>query len=141
MGNAGSPHYVRLASDICVFKKSDSGLQLLLIQRRKAPFKGDWALPGGRLEADEDLDQCATRELLEETGLASVFIKHFANFSAPQRDPRERTVSAAYIAQASADAVISAGSDASRVAWVPVSSLPPWAFDHDQIGLSALSPL
>lgn len=134
-------HYARLATDICVFRQADVSLQILLILRKKAPFEGCWALPGGRLEADETLDQCAVRELQEETGLTPVFIQQFANFSDPQRDSRERTVSAAYIACAATDAVVVAGSDAAFARWFLITSLPALAFDHALIlqeGLCAL---
>lgn len=137
-------HYVCLATDICVFSRKDGQLQVLLIRRDKEPFKGNWALPGGRLEPDETLEQCAARELMEETGLHPDRIWHFANFSNPQRDPRVRTVSAAYFAWITNDINVIAGSDASAAEWFQVSSLPPLAFDHNlilQAGLLALERL
>ena len=141
MKKPDTAHYVRLAVDICVFRKVDLDIQVLLIQRRKYPFQGSWALPGGRLEADESLDQCAVRELLEETGLHAISIRHFANFSEPHRDPRERTVAAAYIARVASDAEVVAGSDASMAKWFSTSDLPPLAFDHKQILQIALISL
>lgn len=141
MKKSGTAHYVRLAADICVFRSLDLDIQTLLIQRRKSPFQGSWALPGGRLEADESLDQCAARELLEETGLRAISLKHFVNFSDPVRDPRERTVAAAYIARVAIDAEVVAGSDASRAKWFSTSDLPPLAFDHKQILQTALTSL
>lgn len=127
-------HLVRLATDICVFRHRDDLTEILLIKRLNPPFAGEWALPGGRLEAGENLDACAIRELYEETGLQPQTIEHFANFSDPDRDPRERTVSAVYIAMAgdNSDQAI-AGSDAKDVRWFPLSSLPELAFDHELI--------
>lgn len=141
MKKSDTPHLARLAADICVLRRVDDEVQLLLIQRGKPPFEGYWALPGGRLEADETLDQCAARELLEETGLRPILLRHFANFSDPQRDPRERTVSAAYVARVEDGAKVVAGSDAAEAKWFSITSLPPLAFDHPMIvktGLVAL---
>jgi 8-oxo-dGTP diphosphatase len=134
-------HRVRLAADICVLRSMDGNQQILLIRRGNPPFKGSWALPGGRLEANETLDQCAIRELLEETDLNPTSIDHFANFSDPQRDPRERTVSAAYIAWVASDACPRAGSDAAQIRWFSTSALPPLAFDHDLIIQTCISVL
>ena len=139
MSHADKAHRLRMAADICVLRRRDNDLEVLLISRANDPFKGCWALPGGRLEADENLDQCATRELQEETGLIPESIAFCANFSEPSRDPRERTVSAAYIARVSESAEAKAGSDAKQTAWFPVSSLPKLAFDHQRVLETCLS--
>ena len=138
MNEKRPPHHVRLAADICVYRQAGDEIQFLLIRRAKPPFEGCWALPGGRLEADETLDQCASRELLEETGLRAVELRHLANFSEPMRDPRERTVSAAYIARVADDAKAVAATDAVAVEWFLTSSLPELAFDHHLILRKAL---
>jgi len=132
-------HQVRLAADICVFRQRDGLMEILLIKRLKPPFAEEWALPGGHLEAGENLDACAIRELHEETGLRPQSIEHFANFSDPSRDPRGRTVSAAYVAIVSdnSDQAV-AGSDAKDACWFSVSSLPGLAFDHELIICRAL---
>lgn len=132
---------VMLTADICVFTMNNKHLHVLLVCRKKEPFRGCWALPGGRQNPEETLDDCATRELQEETGLKQVNLRHFANFSKPGRDPRGRTVSAAYIAWADNSVNIIPGSDASATKWFPVNSLPQLAFDHDQILKSAMKVL
>lgn len=141
MSNMDKAHRLRMAADICALRRLDGDLQVLLIRRGKDPFKGCWALPGGRLEADENLDQCAVRELREETGLNPESIRQFATFSEPLRDPRERTVSAAYIAWIADTSEINAGSDATVAAWFSISSLPDLAFDHATILEACLSTL
>ena len=133
MNKHNKAHRLRMATDICALRYQDGKLQILLIRRSKEPFKGFWALPGGRLEADESLDQCAVRELQEETGLYSKDIRHFATFSDPLRDPRERTISACYITWIDDDAKVKAGSDAVMASWFSTSSLPDLAFDHKKI--------
>lgn len=143
---AGGYHYryphPAVAADIAIFTVREGRLMLLLIKRLGAPFAGQWALPGGFLSMDEDLDSCARRELLEETGVDTAFLEHFGNFSAPDRDPRERVISVAYLALIGFDKLSpKAGSDAAEVGWFELSSLPALAFDHDQIIQAALKAL
>lgn len=141
MNSTDSGNLVCLAADICVFTRIDDRLNILLIRRDREPFSGCWALPGGRLESNETLDQCALRELLEETGLRPDKIRHFANFSDPDRDPRQQTVSAAYIAWIDDNMETYAGSDAAAAEWFPVTSPPQLAFDHDSILKTAILEL
>ena len=120
-----------VATDICVFSVVAADLRLLLIKRAKPPFRGSWALPGGFLKADEDLDSCARRELREETGIAAAALHQFGIFSDPERDPRERVISVAYLALVpAATARLAAGSDAAAAGWFSVAGLPDLAFDH-----------
>ncbi len=109
-------------------------LSVLLIQRRNPPYRGMWALPGGFLDIDEDLEVCATRELMEETGIEGIYLEQLYTFGNPQRDPRERVVSIAYFALTPSDSLSpKASSDAALTAWFPVNELPELAFDHAQI--------
>ena len=108
--------------------------EVLLVRRGGEPFKGCWALPGGFMEMDETIEHCAIRELEEETGLVVTEqqIRLIGVYSAPGRDPRGRTVTAAYaVSVGNEDAV--AGDDAAEVRWWPLGALPPLAFDHAQI--------
>ena len=123
-----------VTTDVVIFTIRDDRLQLLLIRRGGEPFKGMWALPGGFLDIDEDLDQCAARELEEETGLTDVYLEQLYTFGRPQRDPRERVISIAYYALIPSQKMrLQAASDAAEAAWFPVSDLPPLAFDHQEI--------
>lgn len=123
-----------VTTDIVVLMIFDACLHALLIERGSPPFQGSWALPGGFLEPDEDLDNCAARELEEETGLSGVSLEQLQAFSRPDRDPRERVVSVAYLALiAPPQARVRAASDAARAAWHPLDELPPLAFDHADI--------
>lgn len=131
-----------VATDIAVFTLRQGALHVLLIERGGEPFKGAWALPGGFLQPDEELDQCARRELKEETGVDADLLVQFATFSAPDRDPRERVISVAYLALMASDELrIAASTDAAQARWFPVAQLPALAFDHDRILAQALQVL
>ncbi|MGB5830566.1 MAG: NUDIX domain-containing protein [Thiohalocapsa sp.] len=123
-----------VTTDVVLFTIRDEGLELLLIRRGNPPFKDCWALPGGFLDIDEDLDRCAARELEEETGLADLYLEQLRTFGALGRDPRERVISVAYFALAPAERLhIQAGDDAAEARWHSLPNLPELAFDHAEI--------
>jgi 8-oxo-dGTP diphosphatase len=123
-----------VTTDVVLFTLRDGALSVLLIERRNPPYQGMWALPGGFLEIDEDLEHCAKRELREETGIEGVYLEQLYTFGAPRRDPRERIISVTYFALTRSDSLQpKAASDAAGVAWFAVSELPQLAFDHAQI--------
>jgi 8-oxo-dGTP diphosphatase len=123
-----------VTTDVVLFTLRDNGLCVLLIERLNEPHQGMWALPGGFLEIDEDLETCAKRELHEETGIKGVYLEQLYTFGAPERDPRERIISVTYFALARSDNLQpKAASDAAQVAWFALTELPPLAFDHDEI--------
>lgn len=113
---------------------------VLLVERGAEPFAGSLALPGGFVLPDESSDAAARRELLEETGvaeadLAGVHLEQLATFSGPDRDPRMRVVSVAYLALSPAKPEPTPGTDAAAAHWVPVEDAlaGPLAFDHAEI--------
>ncbi len=109
-------------------------LQVLLIQRKLPPYRGEWALPGGFVHLEESLEAAARRELWEETGVEDVFLEQLYTFGNPDRDPRDRVVSVAYYALISlADHPLQAKTDAQDTDWFALDALPPLAFDHRQI--------
>jgi 8-oxo-dGTP diphosphatase len=131
-----------LAVDAVVFGFDDHGLSVLLIERGLEPFAGKWALPGGFVRMDEDLDAAVRRELQEETGLEKVFLEQLRAFGAPGRDPRERVVTVAWVALVKLlDHRVRAATDARRAAWFAVDDLPALAFDHETIVQAALAHL
>ena len=128
-----------VTTDCLVFRKIDSVWSVLLIERGNEPFKGCWALPGGFLEMEEDLDACAARELQEETRLTGIELHQLYAFGAPNRDPRHRTISVAYWGVDNTERQAVGSDDAVEARWFALDKLPNLAFDHEQILQKALS--
>ncbi|MDT7803377.1 MAG: 8-oxo-dGTP diphosphatase [Actinomycetota bacterium] len=132
----GHPPFA-VTADLVVLTLTGDELCALVVRRGVEPFLGGWALPGGFVRADEDLEDAARRELAEETGLApgTVHIEQLAGYGAPDRDPRMRVVTVAYLALAPDLPVPRAGTDAADARWAPVRALAGerLAFDHDRI--------
>ncbi|MBQ6067881.1 MAG: NUDIX hydrolase [Bacteroidales bacterium] len=128
-----------LTADCVVLGREDNGSRkVLLIRRAHPPYEGCWALPGGFMEMDETLEQCALRELQEETGLSPIGkIEELKSFSTVDRDPRGRTVTVAYLIEMPLTKV-KGSDDAAEARWFPLDELPPLAFDHEEIMKVAL---
>jgi len=120
--------------DITIFTVRNDELNILLIKRAEPPFQGEWAIPGGFVMENEDLEAAAERELVEETGVSGVYLEQLFTFGAPGRDPRGHTVTVAYSALIPSDNLeLTASTDAEGVAWFAIDKLPELAFDHDDI--------
>lgn len=127
------PH-AAITADCVVFGFDGAKLNVLLIERGINPHKGKWALPGGFLRIDETIEDCAKRELCEETGLEDVYLEQFHVFSSLDRDPRERVLTVAFIAMVrKSEFRLLAGDDAAKASWFAIDELPELAFDHEQI--------
>ena len=123
----------------CVVMTKEAVPQVLLIERGNDPFKGCWAFPGGFLNMDETTEQCAIRELEEETRLKVSDIHQIGAYSKVDRDPRGRTITVAYLAIIDAPAEVSGQDDAAKAKWFPINELPPLAFDHENIMRDAIA--
>ena len=123
-----------VTTDIVLFTVADGNLLILLIERKHEPEKGKWALPGGFLEIDEELDACVMRELEEETGVSGIYLEQLHTFGNVNRDPRERVITVAHLAIIPAEkSALNAGSDAQSAGWFSIFHLPDLAFDHNTI--------
>lgn len=129
-----------VTTDCVIFGFDGTALKVLLIERGIEPFKGCWALPGGFLNPDETAEQGARRELQEETGLKTAYVEQFHTYTQPDRDPRERVITIAFIALVKIEEV-QGGDDAAKAEWFAVDNLPSLAFDHQVILADALSYL
>lgn len=130
---------VSVTVDLVIFTIRDDQLQVLLVERGKPPFLGHRALPGGYLRGDETLDEAARRELEEETGVdgARLHLEQLRTYSEPDRDPRGRVITTAYLALGANLRAPLAGTDARDAYWVPIQAAVQGsnglAFDHSSI--------
>lgn len=119
--------------DVVLFRKMNSSYEILLIQRLNDPFKLYWALPGGFVDENEDLETAAKRELFEETDIQLFQVKQLKAYGNPNRDPRHHTISVAFIGEIDSLAEAKAKDDAKAVKWFTIDELPALAFDHAEI--------
>lgn len=129
-----------VAADCVVFGFDGRELQILLIERGNEPYKGYWAFPGGFMNMDESAEQCALRELQEETGLTINMLKQLGAFTDVHRDPRGRIISVAFYAL-SRPTEVRGGDDASEARWFAINDVPRLAFDHDYILRKAMQQM
>jgi 8-oxo-dGTP diphosphatase len=129
-----------VTTDRVVLTIRQGRLSVLLVERWADPYAGYWALPGGFVLPDETLEEAANRELRDETDLAIAagHLEQIGTYGDPDRDPRGRVVSVAYLALVPETRTPIPGSDARDVRWWPVEDLgtrdgPELAFDHEQI--------
>ena len=121
-----------VTADCIVFSRYPKP-QVLLIRRGNEPIKGEWAFPGGFLNMDETVQECARRELEEETGLVVQDIHLVGVYSRPGRDPRGHTVTPAFLSIMDYPLDVCGGDDAAQAQWFPLNQLPVLAFDHGEI--------
>ncbi|HVH64921.1 MAG TPA: NUDIX domain-containing protein [Candidatus Acidoferrum sp.] len=130
---------VAVTVDLIVLTIREDRLRALVVRRGEEPFRNRWALPGGFVRPTENLEQAARRELQEETGLApaAVHLEQLASYGDPDRDPRMRVVTVAYLTLAADLPVPIAGTDAAAARWADVDELLEnprrLAFDHHNI--------
>jgi 8-oxo-dGTP diphosphatase len=141
---------VAVTVDLAVLTVRDGQLCVLLVRRGAHPYRGRWALPGGFVGPREDLDTAARRELAEETGVDAhaAHLEQLASYGNPDRDPRMRVISVAYLALAADLPLPAAGTDAADARYWPIADLTTTdptdtdptdtersalAFDHDRI--------
>lgn len=122
--------------DVALFTLQQQRPHILLIKRAAYPCKDMWALPGGFIDIDEELEVAARRELAEETAIAvdDIPLEQLHTFGAVGRDPRERIITVVYYAFSSdGDLKPKAGDDAKEAQWFAIDDLPDLAFDHDEV--------
>ncbi len=110
--------------DMILMTVSGARLKLLLIRRKDHPFINDWALPGGFVNFDEDLETAVSRELAEETNITrDTYFRQLYTFGKSDRDPRTRIITTAYLSMTPEENIKNtrAGDDAADAGWFSVS--------------------
>ena len=145
MTDASTPEYdpgdfppFAVTVDVVVFTIRSGALHVALVRRGDEPFLAQWALPGGFVRPDEDLGQAATRELEEETGLRrrdDWHLEQLGSYGTPDRDPRMRVVTVAYMAVCADVPELRGGGDAAYAELRSLGDVEPGtlAFDHERI--------
>ncbi len=96
-------------------------LSVLLIKRGEHPFMNKWALPGGFLKNNETVEECALREIEEETHITPSALMPVGCFSKPDRDPRGRIISNAFVSViCEGEKDICGGDDALDAKWFDI---------------------
>ncbi|MBZ6132407.1 NUDIX domain-containing protein [Streptomyces olivaceus] len=126
---------IRYTADVVCIR----GGSVLLIERGWPPHKGRLALPGGHVDPGETSRAAAARELMEETGVHvdADDMNLIGVYDTPDRDPRGRYVTAAYLVTVDNTTTAHAGDDAAAVRWVPLDDTGALAFDHGEIVAAA----
>jgi 8-oxo-dGTP diphosphatase len=124
-----------VTTDIVVFHQLGTDEEaLLLIKRKNDPFAGHLALPGGFLNMDELIRDCAARELQEETSLQvnSKDLVYVGYYDQVDRDKRSRVISHCFAINLKHRPPVKAMDDAAEVGWFS-SWVWPLAFDHNKM--------
>lgn len=102
-------------------KVPEKVLKVLLIKRKNHPFKNCWAIPGGFVDINENIEDAVYRELKEETNIDNVYLEQLYTWGDVNRDPRMRVVSTSYMALVNKENInVKAGDDAADAAWFTI---------------------
>lgn len=132
---------ILVAVDCIIFGFDEEGFKLLLIQRGFAPEINKWSLMGGFVKQEESLDDAANRILKQLTGLEDVYMEQMRAFSAPDRDPVERTIAVAYVALIDIHKYEQQLSEEYHAKWFRLNKIPNLIFDHKEMVEMAKSRL
>lgn len=127
--------------DAVLLTLRESGLEIALHRRDREPHRGAMALPGGVVHADEDrsTEDSIRRVLRDKTGFEPRYLEQLQVFSGADRDPRQWSLSVAYVALVPAAEL--AAATRAEFRFVSVDAMPPLAFDHETIVMAAVNRL
>lgn len=125
---------IHVATDAVIFTVRQGELMVLLIQMKKKPYEGKWAVPGGLLGDREKSEEAARRILSTQTGVSDAHLEQLATFDDPKRDALGRVISISYVAVVPSENVVLKTTDRyADVRWWSVAKLPSLAYDHKEI--------
>ncbi|UZR93507.1 NUDIX hydrolase [Chondrinema litorale] len=128
--------------DCAIFGFENNELKVLLVRRNIEPQKGIWALPGGWIGVEEDVDDAAKRILEEATGVGGIFMKQVSSFGRVSRFPDKRIITIGYSALVQPqDYSLRPGQDTSDVVWQQINEVGQLTFDHNEILEASLKSL
>ena len=136
--------------DLTIFSIQDDALHVLLVRRPAAkgePFPNLWALPGGFIDLDRDVDLegCAARKLKEKTGVVTPYLEQVGTWGGAKRDPRGWSTTTLYFALVAADSVsLIPGGNAGEAKWAHIEGhrvKDKLAFDHAELLTEAVERL
>lgn len=110
--------------DMILFTVYEGNLKVLLVKRKNHPFIGDWAMPGGFIEFEEDMEQAVLRELKEETTISKyTYFRQLYTFGNADRDPRTRIITTVYLSMTPSGNIKNthASDDAKDTRWFNIS--------------------
>ena len=130
-----------ISVDCIVFGFEEGKLKLLIGKRKMNPGKGEWSLYGGFVQANESLEQAATRTLRSLTGLDNIYMTQVGAYGAVDRDPGERVISIAYCSLINVSDYNEVQQKEYGVEWVSVDELPDLYSDYKIMVTEAIEKL
>lgn len=129
----GEHSKVWLSVDCIVFGFDEGKLKILIGKRKMDPGRGEWSLYGGFVNADESVDDAASRTLFELTGLKRIYMRQIGAFGNVDRDPGERVVSIAYYALINVNDYDEKLRTSHGAEWMDINEIPQLYSDHNEI--------
>lgn len=128
--------------DCCIFSFEQGSFRVLLVQHGEGIRKGEWGLPGGWIEYDEDINDAANRLLKTLTNLEDIYLEQVKAFGNPDRFPLGRVITIGYYALINSENFnIKAGFTASEAKWFKMDAIPNLIYDHNEILNASLNRL
>ena len=129
----GEHSKVWLSVDCIVFGFDEGKLKILIGKRKMDPGRGEWSLYGGFVNADESVDDAASRTLFELTGLKRIYMRQIGAFGNVDRDPGERVVSIAYYALINVNDYDEKLRTSHGAEWMDINEIPQLYSDHNEM--------
>lgn len=126
-----------------IFTVENGIVKVLLIKRKNNPYKDKWALVGGALYNNEEIDKGVKREIFEKTGILDIDIYFDSIFSKVDRSPLMRMIALSYVGIANNNKmeILKDTLKTSNADWFSIDNIPELAYDHNEILKSSIEKL